>query len=182
MKPGVEWDPIAKPKELPSLLLSGAPPLQETETAASLMPAAPPETERKRGHTRIPSVVLSTPASPLEKPQDIQLVDGDDFTLSTDMPTEPSIPQSTYRSTVSQPEYWQNLLSFLRFVKPLASCTLLCGLYLTELPFVPRSRFPSNGDASIAFEDYLAASKAVLTASEIAKIRDSVGVTGMAGT
>jgi UV excision repair protein RAD23 len=35
---------------------------------------------------------------------------------------------------------------------------------------------------SNAFEDYLAASKGVLTASEIAKIRDSVGFTGMAGT
>jgi hypothetical protein len=116
VKPGVEWDPIAKPKELPSLLLSGAPPLQETETA-SLSPA-PPETVKKRGHSRIPSVVLSTPASPLEKPQDIQLVDGDGFTLSTDMTPEPSIPQSTYRTAVSQPEYWQNLISFLRFVKP----------------------------------------------------------------
>ncbi|KAN0125592.1 hypothetical protein V8E52_000799 [Russula decolorans] len=157
VKPGVEWDPIAEPKEPPSLLLSGAPPLQETETG-SLSPA-PPETVKKRGHSRIPSVVLSTPASPLQKPQDIQLVDGDGFTLSTEMPgAEPSIPQSTYRTAVAQPEYWQNLLSFLR------------------------SRFPNNGDASIAFEDYLAASKGVLTASEIAKIRDSVGVTGMAGT
>lgn len=117
VKPGVEWDPIAKPKELPSLLLSEAPLLQETQTA-SLSPA-PPETEKKRRHSRIPSVVLSTPASPLEKPQDIQLVDGDGFTLSTDMPTEPgpSITQSTYRTAVSQPEYWNNLLSFLRFVK-----------------------------------------------------------------
>jgi hypothetical protein len=117
VKPGVEWDPIAEPKEPPSLLLSGAPPLQETETG-SLSPA-PPETVKKRGHSRIPSVVLSTPASPLQKPQDIQLVDGDGFTLSTEMPgAEPSIPQSTYRTAVAQPEYWQNLLSFLRFVKP----------------------------------------------------------------
>ena len=180
VKQGVEWDPIAKPKELPSLLLSGVPPLQETERARSLSPA-PPETVKKRGHSRIPSVVLSTPASPLEKPQDIQLVDGDGFTLSTDMPAEPSIPQSTYRTAVAQPEYWQNLLSFLRFVKSLPLTTLLYVLHLTEMPFVPRSRFPSNGDASIAFEDYLAASKGVLTANEIAKIRDSVGVTGMAG-
>jgi hypothetical protein len=180
VKQGVEWDPVAKPKELPSLLLSGVPPLQETEIAS--LSAAPPETVKKRGHTRIPSVVLSTPASPLEKPQEIQLVDGDGLTLSTDMPTEPSIPQSTYRTAVSQPEYWQNLLSFLRFVKPSPRTTLLYVLDLTELSFVPRSRFPSNGDASIAFEDYLAASKGVLTASQIAKIRDSVGITGMAGT
>jgi hypothetical protein len=115
VKQGVQWDPVAKPKELPSLLLSGAPPLQETETA-SLSPA-PPQMERKRSHSRIPSVVLSTPASPLQKPQDIQLVDGDGLTLSSDMPTEPSLPQSTYRTAVSQPEYWQNLISFLRFVE-----------------------------------------------------------------
>ncbi|KAF8483815.1 hypothetical protein DFH94DRAFT_326174 [Russula ochroleuca] len=160
VKPGVEWDPTtAKPnkEQLPSLLLSGAPP-PPLETA-SLSPAPPAEKERKRGHTRIPSVVLSTPSSPLEKPQDIQLIDGDGFTLSTDMPTESSTPPSTtYRTAVSQPEYWKKLLAFLR------------------------SEFPNRGDASNAFEDYLAASKGLLTASEIAKIRDSVGVTGMAGT
>jgi len=115
VKPGVEWDPTAKPKELPSLLLPGASPLPET---ASLSPA-PPEKDKKRGHSRIPSVVLSTPSSPLEKPQDIQLVDGDGYTLSTDiMPTESSTPQSTYSTAVSQPEYWKKLLAFLRFVDP----------------------------------------------------------------
>jgi UV excision repair protein RAD23 len=56
-------------------------------------------------------------------------------------------------------------------------------LILTDL-LIPcaRSEFPNRGDASIAFEDYLAASKGVLTASEIAKIRDFVGIIGMAGT
>jgi UV excision repair protein RAD23 len=182
VKPGVEWDPAAavvKPKELPSLLLSGASPLQGS---ASLSPG-PPEKDRKRGHSRIPSVVLSTPSSPLEKPQDIQLVDGDGYTLSADMPTESPTPQSTYSSAVSQPEYWIKLLAFLRFVSPRDLRTLL-HVYsdLTEPPFALRSEFPNRGDASNAFEDYLAASKGVLTASEIAKIRDSVGVTGMAGT
>jgi len=152
VKPGVEWDPAKSQESPPALLLSVAPPPE----TSSLTSAAP---EKKRGHTRIPSVVLSpTPSSPLEKPQDIQLVDGDGLTLSTDMPTEPTIPQSTYRTIVSQPEYWEKLLAFLR------------------------SELPNRGDASVAFEDYLAASKAVLTASEIAKIRDFVGVIGMAGT
>jgi len=59
---------------------------------------------------------------------------------------------------VSQPEYWEKLLAFLR------------------------SELPNRGDASIAFEDYLAASKGVLTANEVAKIRDFVGMIGMAGT
>ncbi|KAI0302389.1 hypothetical protein B0F90DRAFT_1714397 [Multifurca ochricompacta] len=150
VKPGVDWDPTKSPE--PPTLLSVVTP---SETS-SLTPTLP---EKKRGHGRIPSVVLSpTPSSPLEKPQDIQLVDADGFTLSAELPPEPSIPQSTYRSTVSQPEYWERLLSFLR------------------------SEFPNRGDPSIAFEDYLAASKGVLTASEIAKIRDYVGVIGMAGT
>ena len=176
VKPGVEWDPTAETKEdqPSSLLLSGVP-LPKT---ASLSPGAPPDKERKRGHTRIPSVVLSpTPSSPLEKPQDIQLVDGDGCTISADISNESSsAPPSTYQTAVSQPEYWQKLLAFLRFVKP-------CCCMSSELTSVcSRSEFPSRGDAENAFEDYLAASKGVLTASEIAKIRDSVGITGMAGT
>ena len=115
LKPGVEWDP-SKSQELSSssssgLLLSVTPPVE----TASLSPPSSPA-EKKRGHSRIPSVVLSpTPSSPLEKPQDIQLVDGDGFTLSADMPTESASPQSTYRAAVSQPEYWEKLLAFLRF-------------------------------------------------------------------
>ncbi|KAI9441679.1 hypothetical protein H4582DRAFT_1403093 [Lactarius indigo] len=149
VKPGVDWDPTKAP-ERPALLSVNVP--QET---SSLTPAA---STKKRGHSRIPSVVLSTPSSPLEKPQDIQLIDADGFTLSAEIGTEVVIPQTTYRTTVSQPEYWEKLLAFLR------------------------SQFPAHPDSSIAFEDYLGASKGVLTASEIAKIRDRVGVVGMAGT
>lgn len=47
---------------------------------------------------------------------------------------------------------------------------------------LPRSEFSNESDALQAFEDYLCASKGSLTASEIAKIRDEVGVIGMAGT
>lgn len=45
-----------------------------------------------------------------------------------------------------------------------------------------RAEFPNEGDALIAFEDFLRASKGGMTANEIAKIRDHVGVVGMAGT
>ena len=103
VKQGVDWDPT-KPQEPPTLL--------SVETSSSTAAA----TAKKRGHTRIPSVILSTPPSPLEKPQDIQLVDADGFTLSAEIGTEPTIPQSTYRTTVCQPEYWEKLLAFLRFV------------------------------------------------------------------
>ena len=57
-----------------------------------------------------------------------------------------------------------------------------CRPGLTKLNPCPRNELPNRGDASVAFEDYLAASKGVLTPSEIAKIRDRVGVVGMAGT
>jgi ubiquitin-like protein 4 len=128
LKPGAEWDP-AKSQELSSssgLLLSVTPPAE----TASLSPPSPPA-EKKRGHSRIPSVVLSpTPSSPLEKPQDIQLVDAGGFTLSADMPTESASPQSTYRAAVSQPEYWEKLLAFLRFGGP-HSPLMLC--LLTDL-------------------------------------------------
>ena len=42
--------------------------------------------------------------------------------------------------------------------------------------------FPVNAsDASQAWEDFFVAAKGTLSVSEIAKIRDSVGVVGMAG-
>lgn len=48
--------------------------------------------------------------------------------------------------------------------------------------FYCRKEFTTDGDVLQAFEDFLRATKGSLTASEIAKIRDYVGVVGMAGT
>lgn len=45
-----------------------------------------------------------------------------------------------------------------------------------------RSEFTTDSDAQQAFEDFLRAGKTVLTANEVARIRDHVGVVGMAGT
>lgn len=45
-----------------------------------------------------------------------------------------------------------------------------------------RDEFETPADIHMAFEDFLCAAKGSLTASEIAKIRDQVGVRGMAGT
>ena len=42
--------------------------------------------------------------------------------------------------------------------------------------------FTTEADLRLAFEDFLCATKGSLTASQIAKIRDTVGVVGMAGT
>jgi UV excision repair protein RAD23 len=116
-------------------------------------------TSTSQGHSRIPSVVLSpspsiSPMAP-NKPLDINL------TLDTSsIPTasSESTSLSTYHATISQPGFWDRLYSFLR------------------------TEFSSSNDALIAFEDFLLASKGTLTASEIAKIRDQVGIAGMSGT
>ena len=44
------------------------------------------------------------------------------------------------------------------------------------------TEFATESDASQAWEDFFCASKGTLSVSEIAKIRDRVGVIGMAGT
>ena len=49
-------------------------------------------------------------------------------------------------------------------------------------PVSSRAEFPSQTDAVTAWEDFLRASKGTLSVSEIAKIREAVGVMGMAGT
>ena len=43
------------------------------------------------------------------------------------------------------------------------------------------SEFTNDSDAGQAWEDFFCASKGALSVSEIAKIRDKVGVSGMAG-
>ncbi|KAI0066780.1 hypothetical protein BV25DRAFT_1835190 [Artomyces pyxidatus] len=152
VKPGFQWDPT-KPASPPEALSLAPPPVSED----SLSPTPP--AGKKRGHGRIPSVVLSpTPTSPMQEVQDIPLVDEDGLTVSAEMPADTAIPQSTYQTTISRPEFWDKLVTFLR------------------------SEFTTNSDALVAFEDFLNASKGSLTASEIAKIRDHVGVIGMAGT
>ena len=47
---------------------------------------------------------------------------------------------------------------------------------------VHSQEFTTRADVSTAFEEFLNASKSKLTVSEIAMIRDRVGVIGMAGT
>jgi len=111
-----------------------------------------------RRHQRIPSVVLSPSPSSVslstEKPVDITLA----LDTTSMAPSLSGDEHSSYHTTVAQPAFWGRLHSFLR------------------------SEFSDDSDALLAFEDYLRASKGMLTASEIAKIRDEVGVSGMAGT
>ncbi|CAA7267272.1 unnamed protein product [Cyclocybe aegerita] len=153
VKSGFNWNPNAPA------------PSASTETMSSAAPPNPfgsaklePNPKPSRGkHQRIPSVVLSpSPSSdsPGAVEKDIML------TLdTTDIQSQavPSETLSTYHQTVSQPEFWERLFAFLK------------------------TEFTTEGDAILAFEDFLCATKGSLTASEIAKIRDTTGVVGMAG-
>jgi len=111
-------------------------------------------------HQRIPSVVLSpSPSNEEAAPREITL-DLDDTNaggLSPVLRDEMALA-STYHDTVAQPEFWERLLAFLG------------------------TEFHNDADLHQAFEDFLCVTKGALTASQIAKIRDHVGIKGMAGT
>ncbi|KAI6019953.1 hypothetical protein F5J12DRAFT_814326 [Pisolithus orientalis] len=157
VKPGFDWDPSTAPfpssePETKSLL--------EPDMKSSLSSDSLPKLSTGFRHTRTPSIVLSPSPSvislePEGKPQDINL------TLDTSsIPTASLSPatQSSYQATICEPEFWENLLSFLR-------------------------QFNNDNDALVAFENFLCASKGAMSkASDIARIRDYVGVSGMAGT
>ncbi|KZT69208.1 ubiquitin-like protein [Daedalea quercina L-15889] len=155
VKPGFDWDPSKMPASSPSV---AAPTPQRAEgESITLLPEQPART--RGGHGRTPSIVLSpSPSmspSPGEKLIDIPLV------LDTSNIPEPSQSGATntpYHVTIAQPTFWEHLYTFLK------------------------SEFPNATDAAQAWEDFFCASKGSLTVSEIAKIRDHVGVTGMAGS
>jgi hypothetical protein len=64
------------------------------------------------------------------------------------------VTSTSFHKVISDPAFWDELLT-------------LC-----------KSKFLYEADAANAFEEFLRAHKASLTANEIAKIRDSVGVEG----
>ncbi|KAI8974878.1 ubiquitin-domain-containing protein [Trametes punicea] len=163
VKPGFDWNPskVAVPAPAPASTSGPAPsasPAQESEVI-TLIPSPEPSKATRGGHGRIPSVVLSPSpsltASPGEKLVDIPLV------LDTSaIPASPSsvLPDTPYHHTISQPAFWEHLYGFLS------------------------REFSNPSDAAMAWEDFFCASKGNLSVSEIAKIRDAVGVIGMAGT
>lgn len=148
---------VTQPQPVPAATMSTNP---FASTGGSLDPDAKPS---GRKHQRIPSVVLSpSPSnesrSPNEKPKDLLL----DLDAELTVPMSPVLKdemllESTYHDTISKPEFWQGLWSYLQ------------------------SQFQTESDAHLAFEDFLRASKSNLTAGEVALIRDRTGVTGMAG-
>ncbi|KAH7886913.1 ubiquitin family-domain-containing protein [Phlebopus sp. FC_14] len=131
----------------------------EAETKRPPQSGSPPKLAPVVRHSRTPSIVLSPSPSlvslePEGKPQDITLnLDTSAIPTASLSPTA----RSSCQNTISQPTFWEGLYSFLK------------------------SQFTNDDDASAVFEDFLLASKGNMTANEIAKIRDSVGVIGMAG-
>jgi UV excision repair protein RAD23 len=154
LKPGFEWDPTKSP------FPSSASPVKMKLSNLPEIQTPQPKLSTGHRHTRTPSIVLSPSPSVVSlelegKPHDI------DLTLDTSLLPTASISRaarSSYQTVISEPPFWDRLYSFLR------------------------TEFSNDSDALIAFEDFLRASKGGLTASEIARVRDHVGVVGMAGT
>jgi hypothetical protein len=111
VKPGFDWDPsrpVAEPTPFPTLTPDPIP-------APIPSPSLAPDSKPSRSHQRIPSVVLSpSPNSltpiPGEKPVDIPLT-LDSSTIGS--PSQSNIPVSSYQITISQPQFWEQLLAFL---------------------------------------------------------------------
>ncbi|KAF9063428.1 hypothetical protein BDP27DRAFT_1393924 [Rhodocollybia butyracea] len=160
VKPGVEWNPSAPPPVISAPEPTPAP--KVTPSVSSSLLEGSPKPSGKRSHQRIPSVVLSP--SPSHDDLDAQPKKDVLLTLdTTDLALGPgsTVPKETlgsYHVTISSPDFWNRMIAFLR------------------------TQFSTESDALTAFEDFLAASKGSLSASDVAKIRDHVGVVGMAGT
>ncbi|KDR80208.1 hypothetical protein GALMADRAFT_116836 [Galerina marginata CBS 339.88] len=159
LKPGYDWNPTATPPQTSAPMATVAAPVPKPFGSGKL-DANPPARggEKKHGkHQRIPSVVLSP--SPSDNSPGLEK----DIVLTIDtgaLPSPVGQPEtlSTYHQTVANPVFWEKLFAFIE------------------------KEFTTEGDIHLAFEDFLCAAKGSLTASEIAKIRDHVGVVGMAGT
>ncbi|KIK69284.1 hypothetical protein GYMLUDRAFT_214381 [Collybiopsis luxurians FD-317 M1] len=159
VKPGVDWNPSA-PSIVPPLS-APTPKLAADESSSTSLLEGTHSGKGKR-HQRIPSVVLSPSPSnddPDKSPKkDVLLaLDTNELDLGSSSPVLRETLGS-YHLTISNPAFWEKLLALLR------------------------AEFSSEADALAAFEDFLAASKGGMSASDIAKIRDRVGVVGMAGT
>lgn len=113
IKPGANWDPTAPPSTTTTTDASMA---TQSKGFGSGTLDPNPKTSAKGKHGRIPSVVLSpspTPGSPNAQEKDILLTAENDPV--PDIPLSPDAT-STYHQTISKPEFWQKLLSFLQYV------------------------------------------------------------------
>ncbi|KAH8113796.1 hypothetical protein DFH11DRAFT_1597469 [Phellopilus nigrolimitatus] len=159
LKPGFEWDwnISASPSPAASQTNLRAAKDKDGDVQMKLGPdSGPPRSGR---HGRIPSVVLSPSPSMTSLPQTDNpspiplLLDTSSINSGNDV----SLIDS-YHKKISSPEFWLRLYGFLK------------------------SEFNSPKDADIAFEAFLVGSKGDLSPSDIAKIRDTIGIVGMNGS
>ncbi|KAF9788663.1 hypothetical protein BJ322DRAFT_1050333 [Thelephora terrestris] len=153
VKPGYDWNqaPDSPMLDIPSPA-PGTP--AERSPSGALEPGTTKPAER---HRRVPSVILSPSPNSLAPLRDGAPVDVALSLDDGDILPPAQAPPTPYQNVISSPDFWRELLDFLG------------------------SRFTSRSDVENAFEEFFRASKGSLTAHQIAKIRDHVGVTGMAG-
>ena len=176
IKPGASW----AAEEKMSVDQSAAPSLHIATGGASL--AAPAATGvARKAHARtaseggaadqfpVPSLVLSTPGSPTSEtpgrrsPVPLEIADPSVDGNSLARPGSPS-SASGMGGVLIRPQFWTRLREFLE-----GEAALSEGVRASEV-------------ADELFETFLLASKGHLEPTDIARIRDSVNITGMAGT
>ncbi|KAL5480891.1 hypothetical protein ACEPAI_9832 [Sanghuangporus weigelae] len=155
LKPGFEWDWNTDSKK--DTVSKATPKDNDGDVQMSLEP----DSIRKGRHSRIPSVVLSPSPSPSTKTLPLD-VPPSPILLTLDTSIIPSPTETTildpYQKKISSPDFWERLYGFLR------------------------TEFQDEKDADEAFETFLLGAKGSLSASDIAKIRDQLGITGMNGS
>ena len=127
VKPGYDWNATAT-TTLPTPPISASPMLASSPEPSSVPNPNPfgsgtldPEARPKQGgrkHQRIPSVMLS-PSPSLESSGAVEK----DIMLTIDpgvlpSPVHQSDTMSTFHQTMSQPEFWERLHAFLKYVLP----------------------------------------------------------------
>lgn len=170
VKPGYEWDQVLESPKLDF-------PASVSETPGKNSPSSaldPTPTRPTDRHRRVPSVILSPSPNSLAPLREGAFVEVAISLDDEDILPPVQAPPTPYQNVISSPEFWGDLLDFLRSVN--TSFIVVCGYSTTD-----SSRFTSRLDVDNAFEEFFRASKGSLTAHQIARIRDHLGITGMAG-
>jgi ubiquitin-like protein 4 len=127
--------------------------LSPAGTPMATTPLLQPTTLSTESLSHVPLV----PASPQLKSGSIPI-----DLASIPLPISASQDDSPYHQTMANPQFWKEFRVFLeqKFGKDAGG---------------------RPGDGEVAFEEFLRGAKANLSAHEIARIRDAVGITGMGG-
>jgi len=112
VKPGYDWNQSAEPPKLEIPALEPEPPAEE-HPSASLEPGA----TRADRHRRVPSVILSPSPNSLAPLREGAPVDVAISLDDGDILPPVHAPPTPYQNVISSPDFWGDLLDFLRSVK-----------------------------------------------------------------